>query len=182
MEDVRPPDEEDKQPFFALLIGINKYSDPKHNLRGAVSDAEAMQEYLENQLGVPSDQITFLRNSEATKATILHGIAALMNDSRIQRGDPILIYYSGHGAGAPVPAGWGAEGSNVQFLVPHDHNEHNMRLIPDRTLGVLLARLAEQKGNNIVRWTSSSSIRSPIDCSADCHLGFLLLWRGNAYR
>ncbi|CCM00513.1 uncharacterized protein FIBRA_02547 [Fibroporia radiculosa] len=141
--------------LFALIIGINNYKYPGvHNLLGAVPDADAVRDYLQEQLGVPNSQIINLRDSQATRAAILHEINALMNDKRIQKGDPILIYYSGHGASALAPPNWEAGGSHIQLLVPHDQScidrsGRQVLGIPDRTLGVLLARLAHEKGDNI---------------------------------
>ena len=109
-----------------------------------------MQDYLQKHLAVPSPQIRNLRDSEATRAAILHAIDSLTTDDRIQRGDPILIFYAGHGSTAPAPAG------EVQLLVPYDNLCDNVKGgkiygIPDRTLAELLGRLASVKGDNIVR-------------------------------
>ena len=106
-------------------------------------------------MGVPNSQIRNLRDSEATRAAILHEINALTNDDRIQRGDPILIFYAGYGSTAPTPKGWESGGPTIQLLLPHDYlceNEKAQKIhgIPDRTLGVLLERLASAKGDNIV--------------------------------
>ena len=144
--------------LFALIIGINKYRAVKRpflNLKGAVPDANLVQSYLQNYLGVPNSQIRNLRDSEATRAAILHEIIALTTDDRIQRGDPILIFYAGHGSTAPTPKDWESGGPTIQLLFPHDYlceNENGQKVhgIPDRTLCVLLGRLASAKGDNIV--------------------------------
>ncbi|CCM00516.1 uncharacterized protein FIBRA_02550 [Fibroporia radiculosa] len=141
--------------LFALIIGINDYKYPSTpNLLGAVPDADAVRDYLQEQLGVPSSQIINLRDSQATRAAILHEIHAFMNDDRIQKGDPILIYYAGHGASAHAPPNWEAGGSHIQLLVPHDQScidcsGHLVHGIPDRTLGALLTQIADKKGDNI---------------------------------
>jgi hypothetical protein len=126
------------------------------NLKGAVPDADAIHDYIQEALDVPSSQIRCLRNAEATRAAILREINGLINDDLIQHGDAIFIFYAGHGSAAPAPVGWETEGSKIQFILPHDHlcaNEKGVRVhgIPDRTLGVLLERLASAKGDNIVR-------------------------------
>lgn len=144
--------------LFALIIGINKYkavNRPFLNLRGAVPDADRVQSYLQKQLGIPDSQICNLRDSEATRAAVLREINALTTDDRIQRGDPILIFYAGHGSTAPTPKGWESGGRAIQLILPHDYlcvNEKGQKIhgIPDRTLGVLLGRLASAKGDNIV--------------------------------
>jgi hypothetical protein len=144
--------------LFALIIGINEYKAIERsflNLKGAVPDADLVQSYLQKHLGVPNSQIRNLRDSEATRAAILHEINALTTDDRIQRGDPILIFYAGHGSTAPTPKGWESGGPTIQLLLPHDYlceNEKAQKVhgIPDRTLNVLLERLASAKGDNIV--------------------------------
>lgn len=106
-------------------------------------------------MGIPTSQIRNLRDSDATRAAILQEINALTTDDRIQPGDPILIFYAGHGSTAPTPKGWETGGPVIQLLCSHDYlceNENGQKIhgIPDRTLAVLLGRLASAKGDNIV--------------------------------
>ena len=144
--------------LFALIIGINEYESPNiRNLLGAVPDADAVRGYLQKHLGVPSSQIRNLRNSEATRAAIINGIEAFLFNDEIKKGDPILIYYAGHGGSADTPKGWetGSTGK-IELLIPYDHSSsledtNPKHGIPDRTLGVLLSQLAIEKGDNIVR-------------------------------
>ena len=127
---------------------------------GAVRDADAMRDYLQEHLGVPSSQIRNLRDSEATRAAIIGGIDAFQLNDEIREGDPILIYYAGYGGSADTPKGWevGSAGK-IELLVPYDHSSpletledgNHRHGIPDRTLGTLLLYLASEKGNNIVR-------------------------------
>jgi len=115
-----------------------------------------MKEYLENSLKVQKCHIRNLRNAQATRAAIISEIAALETNPDIKQGDPILIYYAGHGGGCPAPAGWEAGGadSKTQMLIPHDYHTtvENREVfgIPDRSLNALLSRLAKAKGDNIV--------------------------------
>ena len=144
--------------LFALIIGINEYESPNiPNLMGAVPDADAVRDYLQKHLGVPSSQIRNLRNSEATRAAIIDGIEAFSLNDEIKMGDPILIYYAGHGGSADTPKGWevGSTGK-IELLIPCDQfspleDGNPKHGIPDRTLGILLSQLAIEKGDNIVR-------------------------------
>ena len=143
--------------LFALIIGINEYQSPNiTNLLGAVPDADAVRDFLENQLGVPSSQIRNLRDSEATRAAIIDGIEAFSHNEEIEEGDPILIYYAGHGGSADTPKAWEVGGiGKTELLIPSDHSSsledgNPKHGIPDRTLGVLLSQLAIKKGDNIV--------------------------------
>ncbi|KAH9914990.1 uncharacterized protein B0H18DRAFT_1043597 [Fomitopsis serialis] len=96
------------------------------SLRGAVPDAKAVVEYLHAQLQVPTDHIRCLLDHSATRTAIIDQLLQMRDDPRIEPGDPILVYYAGHGGEAEPP-------STCQTV-------HS---IPDRTLGALLARLAE---------------------------------------
>ena len=146
--------------LFALIIGINRYKSHEiPNLSEAVPDADAVRDYLQKDQDVPSFQITNIRDSEATRVRIIEAIEALSVNDEIESGDPILIYYSGHGGLADTPKGWEVGGTGkTEFLVPYDYSSslrdgNPKHGIPDRTLRTLLSRLAEKKGDNIVRQT-----------------------------
>ena len=134
--------------LFALVIGINKYQSSNiPSLMGAVPDADAVQDYLQKYLGVPNAQISNLRDAEATQAAIIDAINALTTDARIQRGDPILIFFAGHGSAASNPVGsvgWERGETEIQPLVPYDYLCQRRKVygMPDVTFGTLLGRLA----------------------------------------
>ncbi|KAF9474968.1 hypothetical protein BDN70DRAFT_936259 [Pholiota conissans] len=147
--------------LHAVLIGINSYqaSNPAGqfpNLRGAVPDAYGFQSYLENVLGVPHNQIVLLINEDATRDAIVKTLRNLREDPRIDRDDAILIYYAGHGIEIDPPPGWevGDPKAKIQAIVPYDcdiykTNGQRVAPIPDRSLEVLLSKIAEKKGDNI---------------------------------
>jgi hypothetical protein len=140
-----------KPRLFALIIGINYY-DNVRPLRGAVPDALSVKKYLEDSLKVPSGQIHTLLNKSASRAAIIKAFLSLRDDGRIEEGDPILIYYAGHGGRIPSSEG---EVGILQVILPQDYCESRENLyvpaIPDRTIGALIAQIAEKKGDNIVR-------------------------------
>ncbi|CAE6387305.1 unnamed protein product [Rhizoctonia solani] len=142
--------------FHALVIGINNYPtlDP---LAGAIADADSVSSFLTGELGVPSEHIINLRNEGASRAAIIQGLRKLRDDPRITHGDPILVYYAGHG-GSKREARSGHTGGNmkeVQVIFPHDYGvcktgtNQPINCIPDYTIAALLDELAEAKGNNI---------------------------------
>ncbi|CCL99698.1 uncharacterized protein FIBRA_01719 [Fibroporia radiculosa] len=141
--------------LFALIIGIDKHKATSiTNLSGAARDADTVRDYLQEQLGVPSFQIRNLRDGQATRAAILRGIHGFLDDERIRKGDPILIYYAGHCATSVAPTDWDTAGAEIQLLVPYDQSDNGQKGckvhgIPNRTLGALLVRLAANKGDNI---------------------------------
>ena len=114
-----------------------------------------MKAYLETSLGVPTSHIKTLFNEEATRHAIITNLRELQTDPRIRDGDPILIFYAGHGATAEAPVGWETGGSNIQVLLSHDFHytshDNPVHAIPDRTIGSLLEQIAARKGDNIVR-------------------------------
>ena len=135
--------------FFALIIGINEYASPVvcRPLKGTISDAFTVRKYLEEHLGVPRSQIHLLLDAEATRSAIIQAFNNLVADQRIQRGDPILIFYAGHGSEVDPPKHWEAGSTKIQMLILHNFGINvDGRVIYgilDRTIGVLLARVAE---------------------------------------
>ncbi|KAG8709018.1 hypothetical protein FRC09_000912 [Ceratobasidium sp. 395] len=146
-----------KTKLFALIIGINAYPELK-KLTGAVADAEAVQQFLVKDLNVPPDNINILLNANATRKAIIQGFKALRTDTRIQKSDPILIFFAGHGGRGKASPEWKQKyGYNdIQVLFPYNYNSNTRestddtnQCIPDTTVRGLLNDLAETKGNNI---------------------------------
>ncbi|KDR85802.1 hypothetical protein GALMADRAFT_109268 [Galerina marginata CBS 339.88] len=141
--------------LFALIIGIDVYeSDDFPRLRGAVRDALAYKSYLTDHLVVREDQIKMLINKQASRLSILLALKSIKEDSRIKEGDPIFIFYAGHGSEVEAPSNWdsGSPKCKIQMLVPQDYSPvegSEVPGIPDRTIGALLEDIAEVKGNNI---------------------------------
>jgi hypothetical protein len=140
--------------LFALVIGIGRYAFKQFSdLPGAVPDANEVVNWLVTDLKVPQNQVTLITDEAASRAAIISALEAFRTDDRIHQGNPILIYYAGHGSGIPPPEGWecGGPGRKIQILVPQDYDpEHGTHGIPDHVLGSLIHRIAEKKGNNIV--------------------------------
>ena len=138
--------------LYALLIGIDTYRTKP--LRGCVKDAEDVEKYLVEDLKVYNgeNQIRVLHNEKASRAGILQALVDLRMDARIKKGDPILIFYAGHGTEIEAPQGWEAGGQKIQTIIPHDFSEDApvVHSIPDRTLSALIDMLAAEKGDNIV--------------------------------
>lgn len=138
--------------LWALLIGIDEYRDEyvaKYNLRGCVNDVEAMRIFLANQLGVPDDHIRVLTNQDATRTAILRAFQEFLIDNpAIATGDQIFFHFSGHGSQMRDPTGVEPDGYN-ETLVAYDSRTPGVYDIPDKTLAVLLDRLAAHKGDHI---------------------------------
>lgn len=101
-------------------------------------------------MGVPPSQIITLYNADATRDAIVENLRALKNNPSIQKGDPILIYYAGHGGKRNAST----EASEIEILLSYDAlckgKDDMIYGVPDRTLGALLEQLSKEKGDNIV--------------------------------
>ncbi|KAH7337327.1 caspase domain-containing protein [Rhizoctonia solani] len=139
-----------KPPLHALIIGINVYKANVH-LSAAVPDALTFKSYLMEDLNVPENQITILLNEQAKRADIIKAFQQLAKpDNGIQRDDPIVIYYAGHGSEIAPPPDRAANGPKVQCIIPQDTSAvDGVMVIPDFTIGTLVHRIYKEKGNNI---------------------------------
>jgi len=119
-----------------------------------------MVQFLKTFVGVDENRIESLYDEQATRNNIIQKIRLLACCKDITPGDPILIFYAGHGGEADPPEGWpvGGPTKRIQMLLPYDFVPRTTKSevgqgIPDITLSILLTQLAEAKGNNIVRVT-----------------------------
>jgi hypothetical protein len=144
--------------IFALVIGINTYSDYE-NLNYAASDADRFQDFLTDTLNVPRNHIISLRNEAATRSAIIEAFQTLRLDPRILKDKAaIIIYFAGHGATAIKPeewVEWATADGYIEQMCPSDigtigSSGEVVQGIPDRTISVLLNQIAELKGDNIV--------------------------------
>ncbi|EIM84388.1 uncharacterized protein STEHIDRAFT_36991, partial [Stereum hirsutum FP-91666 SS1] len=135
--------------LYAVIIGINKYQHIEH-LSAAVADANAVRSFLETSMCVPKQRISTLLDEAATRANILGQLQQLANTDVIQRDDPILIFYAGHGAQTELLGG-----ETIEMICPYDFRadgdskDASAQGIPDFTLGHLLNRISMAKGNNV---------------------------------
>ncbi|GAB1527422.1 hypothetical protein RhiTH_011327 [Rhizoctonia solani] len=139
-----------KSSLHALVIGIGKY-EAYSPLVAAVPDALAFKAYLTENLCLPEVQITVLLDEQAKRVNIIKAFRDLARpDNGINRDDPILIYYAGHGGEVDPPPDRTINGSRIQCIIPQDTSKNTGVVpIPDFTIGVLIHRIAQEKGNNI---------------------------------
>lgn len=146
-----------QRPFFALLIGINRYASPAvPDLAGCVNDVMVMNALLQSRFGVAAEAITVLTNEAATHATIraawrdrlltpLQAWAAERRAHAKPAEQPaVLIYFSGHGSQAlAVNKASGYD----ETLVPHDSRTDGVYDIKDWELGQWLKELTHYTTN-----------------------------------
>ncbi|KAF7333384.1 hypothetical protein MVEN_02354100 [Mycena venus] len=84
--------------LHALVVGIDELIQPSESLKlkSAVKDAESVKNYLQNDLFVLENQITYLSNEKATSAGIIGALEKLATDNSIRPGSPIVIYMACH--------------------------------------------------------------------------------------
>ncbi|KAG9120112.1 cap64-like protein, partial [Ceratobasidium sp. 392] len=84
-------------------------------------EEESIIEYLTGTLSVPPDNIKTLFNEEATRKGILNAFRRhLIQNEKIQPGDPILVYFSGHGDQQDAPTEWHTSDGKTELILPHD--------------------------------------------------------------
>ncbi len=97
--------------LFMIVIGINKYKNPKYNLNYALADAASFKETFESGMSsiFTKSNIVFLSDEKATK----EGISAELEKVKIMATstDIFIFYYAGHGV---------LNNEKDFFLVPHD--------------------------------------------------------------
>lgn len=81
----------------ALLIGVNEYQykNEIRTLNGCVNDTKIMASVLKRRFGFAKEDLTFLRNEEATRASIIKELKQILEDC--ESNDTIVFYFSGHG-------------------------------------------------------------------------------------
>jgi hypothetical protein len=79
--------------YYALIIGIDKYSGQWSPLKNAVSDAKAVDDILRNKYKF--DYLKVLYNEQATRVNIIKELEWFV--ANVTASDNVLIYYSGHG-------------------------------------------------------------------------------------
>lgn len=145
----------------ALLIGINEYPilEARYRLRGCVNDTEMMGQVLRERFGFRDENVSFLRDREATREAILGALARLEAETR--EGDTVVLHYSGHGSQMRDREGDEPDGFD-ETILPCDtgRGDAENRDITDDEIRLWLLRLSEKTHN----------VTLVFDC---CHSGTL---------
>lgn len=136
----------------ALLVGINKYPDPRNSLRGCINDILDMEYFISEKNKVfNKEKVKKLTNQDATKKGILQQIKWLIDGA--QEGDQLLFHYSGHGAQAPTNHPEIEPDGLDEIICPYDFNGTNETMFRDKEFASLFASIP--KGVHFV-WISDS--------------------------
>ena len=136
----------------ALLVGINKYPDPRNELRGCINDILDMEYFITeaNKIYL-KENIKKLTNQEATKKEIIKQLHWLIQDAEVE--DQLLFHYSGHGAQAPTLTSYLEKDGLDEIICPYDYDGTNSTCIRDKEFAQIFATIP--KGVHFV-WISDS--------------------------
>ncbi|KAF7354114.1 hypothetical protein MVEN_01098800 [Mycena venus] len=138
---------------FAFVVAIDQYSSPEiNNLRKCIDDADLIQSYLRKRF--KEAHIHSLYNESASREAILAGFRShLIENNKIEYGDPIIFYFAGHGCRVKAPDKWRTTDGRIETICPYDEltlvQGTVVPGIPDLTIAALLRELGREKGNNI---------------------------------
>ena len=133
----------------ALIIGISRYADPATpSLPGARIDKESATQ-MAQAMQVPSSNITYLQDSEATGNSIRAALQELTN--KVQDGDRVFIHYSGHGTRYNDPA----VGGCVEALLAYDGGTSGM--ITNREMASMLKTITHKTDKLFVMYDACHS-------------------------
>ena len=136
----------------ALLVGINKYPDPRNELRGCVNDILDMEHFIADTNKIyPKENIKKLIDKQATKKGIITNLKWLIDGA--EPGDQLLFHYSGHGAQAPTLFASLEKDGLDEIICPYDFDGTNHTSLRDKEFAQLFATIP--KGVHFV-WISDS--------------------------
>jgi N-acetyl-anhydromuramyl-L-alanine amidase AmpD len=147
-----------KPNLHALLVGINAYEDRTvlnnkvifPRLRGCVSDAQKVKQYLENETAFGTKSITLLTDQQATKAAV---VKAFLELGKAQKDDVVVFYYSGHGTQEKADTNvWTAEsdGKHECLVCYYDEQHKEDYLLADKELRYLISQVSDKKAHVVV--------------------------------
>lgn len=124
---------------LALMIGIDDYRGKDvFSLKGCTHDVENMSATLRDRFGFG---VVSLVDAAATRRNILLAMSELL--ARVNEGDQVLFYWSGHGSVLQLK-----DGRNFETLVPYDSSRtgdwSDNRDISDRELFGWVCRISDK--------------------------------------
>lgn len=125
----------------ALIIGIGQYNNPAVSSLGGVQYDMESARRMAQSMGIPPENMHFVRDGAATVAEITSQIKAL--DQRLVAGDRVFVYYSGHGTRWHEPEA--AEGVCTEGLVASDG-----QVLSNKMISQLLSPIAAKADKMMV--------------------------------
>ncbi|KAK0460741.1 uncharacterized protein EV420DRAFT_1478486 [Desarmillaria tabescens] len=139
--------------IWAIGIGIDGY--PSYPLRGCVADALAIKQYYIEDLLVPKERIEHLlrpaNDSDGStndpipsRKNILSALRNTITNPDIKYGDPIIIFFAGHGSRYPL--------SDDDYDPDFFDGPRSGAFVPDitdREINTILSQISRTKGHRI---------------------------------
>ena len=158
--------------LFALLVAIDDYPDPRHQLQGCVNDIERMANYLEGRTAGERFQLHLrvLKNQAAHRQALIDGFREHLAQAGPE--DVALFYFSGHGSQEPAHRRfWDYEPDRLdETLVCWDSRTEGGWDLADKELAVLLHEVAQANPHIAVFLDcchSGSGTRGPLSQTAE---------------
>ena len=140
---------EERSNRHALIIGISKYEPASiPELPGAHIDRESATQ-MAKAMQVPTSNITYLQDNQATADGIRNALAALNN--RVAEGDRVFIHYSGHGTRYMDKAAGGC----VEALLAYEGTTN--ATIPNKEMATLLSPITNKTDKLFVMYDACHS-------------------------
>lgn len=140
---------EERSNRHALIIGIGRYGDASiPALPGAHIDRESATQ-MAQAMQVPTSNITYLQDDQATVAGIRNALAALNN--RVAEGDRVFIHYSGHGTRYMDKAAGGC----VEALLAYEGTTN--ATIPNKEMAAMLSPITNKTDKLFVMYDACHS-------------------------
>ena len=115
---------------YAIVVGIEQYRQKLPKADYATHDAEVMNDYLIKTLGLQEENVALLLDTHAARTDLVKYVESWL-PNRVEKGDTVFIYFSGHGAPNPK--------TGEAYMVPYDGDPAYID-----TTGYPLKRLYEQ--------------------------------------
>ena len=135
----------------ALLVGINKYPDPRNELHGCINDITDMADFITKQRQFDAPDVRLLSDDRATKANIVERLGWLIKDAKA--GDQLMFHYSGHGAQMATRSKTGELDGLDEVICPYDFDWSDATALKDKEFAKIFAALP--KGVDFI-WVSDS--------------------------
>ncbi len=131
---------------WAVLIGVEKYSDPKvGELKYAADDVDKLREVLIGHAGYQADHIIVLKDADATAAKVRSTLGTWL-PRQVSDADMVMIYFSGHGGAEPSIRGDAQDGTE-KYMMLFDSKADDMygTAIPMSELARIFGRIRADK-------------------------------------
>ncbi|GAB1542095.1 hypothetical protein NUACC21_47690 [Scytonema sp. NUACC21] len=128
---------------YAVIIGINQYTEPSWKLKSATNDARKLAEILRDKYQY---EVLQLVDEQATAKTLNELFTAFENQTipfpngnrRVEPDDRVLFYFAGHGVARRVDE---KDDGPQGFIFPQDASRDDKSLLPMRQLHDALVKL-----------------------------------------